>query len=822
MSLARCIPGLLAEGKLTAEQAERARAVYEQRVRHHARGMGAAAAEAIASEETVKALAAEAARTKRLKLITRQVQKDRLTDLARYNAGADGPLAPTSAAALIAADSKAPYLNVEGLRRAIKGEAHAEIDGILADHRRTLTGALRNRAQMDEIGRALFGETDGVGVAARELADAWSRVAEMLRQRFNAAGGNIAKLERWGLPQSHDPDLVRRAGSDAWIAAVWDRLDRTAMIDEDTGLPFTDLALELALRDVYETISTDGLVNVTPGTAVARSLANRRAEHRFLHFKSYEDWAAYQAEFGAGTAFDAMMGHIEAMSRDVAAMEILGPNPEATIRWLGDSIEKQAALFGTDPRSRDRAFAGRRQLQRLWDEYRGALRRPENRRLALGFGAVRSVQTAAKLGSATLSAVGDLGTQWVARRFNGLPATSTIGEYVKLLNPASDADRRFAVRRGLIAEEWASMTAAQNRYLAEELTGEVASRLAEGTLRLSGLTAWTQAGRWAFGMEFLDTLQGQFGKRLAELEPALRRTLERYGFTAADWDLIRATEPSLEHKGELFFRPQDVADQRLGDRLLAMVLTETDYAVPVADLRTRAMMNSIAPKGTIPGELARSALLFKSFGISVLINHGRRALEQPSVGGKLGYAAGLTIATMTMGALAVQLKEVAKGKDPRPMGSPEFVAAATLQGGGWGIFGDFFGAAENRFGGGFAQTLAGPVVQTAQNVGDATIGNAGKAARGEKTDVGRDVAKIVRQELPGSSIWYLRLAFNRYVADQLQAQIDPDFDERARRMERDAEDQGQQFFWAPGDYAPSRAPNFATAFEGAPDDTRDD
>jgi hypothetical protein len=79
------------------------------------------------------------------------------------------------------------------------------------------------------------------------------------------------------------------------------------------------------------------------------------------------------------------------------------------------------------------------------------------------------------------------------------------------------------------------------------------------------------------------------------------------------------------------------------------ILTETDYAVPVADLRTRAMMNSVAPKGTWIGELARSALLFKTFGISLMLTHGRRILEQ-SPATALGYALGFTAATTIGGA----------------------------------------------------------------------------------------------------------------------------------------------------------------------------
>jgi hypothetical protein len=111
---------------------------------------------------------------------------------------------------------------------------------------------------------------------------------------------------------------------------------------------------------------------------------------------------------------------------------------------------------------------------------------------------------------------------------------------------------------------------------------------------------------------------------------AWRAQWQRHGIGADTWDLIRSSALE-EHKGAAWLLPHNVPDQLAGDRLLGMIQTETDFAVPVADPRTRALMNGIAPKGTWVGEIARSALLFKTFGISVMVNHGRRMLEQSPV-----------------------------------------------------------------------------------------------------------------------------------------------------------------------------------------------
>ena len=159
------------------------------------------------------------------------------------------------------------------------------------------------------------------------------------------------------------------------------------MIDETTGQPFTGAALyRVAKEVVYPNIVSEGALNRTPGQAGRSAMANRMGEHRFIHYKSYDDWKASREQFGRGTAYDAMMGHIKGMSRNVAAMELLGPNPETGVRFMRDVMTGDETLYAPDAlRTRDTAEGQSKVVQRLWDEYRGALRQPENRNLALGF-----------------------------------------------------------------------------------------------------------------------------------------------------------------------------------------------------------------------------------------------------------------------------------------------------------------------------------------------------------------------------------------------------------------------------------------------------
>jgi hypothetical protein len=184
------------------------------------------------------------------------------------------------------------------------------------------------------------------------------------------------------------------------------------------------------------------------------------------------------------------------------------------------------------------------------------------------------------------------------------------------------------------------------------------------------------------------------------------------------------------------------------------------------------------------------------------------------------YAGGLIIGTTLMGALAMQLKALASGQDTRPMKdvpfvndktgelekNPGFWGAAMLQGGGFGIFGDFLYSANSRTGGGFAETLAGPLVDDAQSIANVVTAK----------HPSRSLVREAKGFVPGGNLWYTRLAFDRMLADQVEEAVNPDYRQSYARMRHYAQQQGSDFWWQPGATAPERAPDFSNATEGEP------
>ncbi len=69
--------------------------------------------------------------------------------------------------------------------------------------------------------------------------------------------------------------------------------------------------------------------------------------------------------------------------------------------------------------------------------------------------------------------------------------------------------------------------------------------------------------------------------------------------------------------------------------------------------------------------------------------------------------------------------------------------------------------------------------------------------------------------MPGRSLWYARLAFERLVEDEIEAAIDPIANARFRRIEKRARKDFDQRYWSrPGRGLPQRAPDLGAAVGG--------
>lgn len=852
MSIKQCLDSAEAQGSISADEREALETIYDQLVKVYGTA-DAAKVEMVArmrkdvEDRNRAALKSEAKR--------REVEN--LVLAFRDVRGQPDPAKALQALIEHHGQWQLPdgFTSVAGEAKAIERLALARIEELLHEFRPTaVTGRNRNLAGQHNVVREMAGQDTG-DAAAKHFARSVSSIFEDLRQAFNAEGGAIAKLDGWFAPQKHDRLALIRAGEAEWMRFIEPRLDPSKMRHPLTGQPMTSADLTASLKYIYENITSDGrglsadnqanlFGNVTAVRRGMGAISNQRTDHRFLVFKDADAWLEYQAEFGGGSnVVAAITDHIRGMAEDIAAMRVLGPNPEAMLGYLGDFVMKQAGFkragqaahfpdvteltgrklvakggwWSVDPESYARHMVAR--SEDMWDLFRGRTGAAVNREWAEVAQGVRNFNVGSKLGGAVLSSLPDAFSQMAARAYVGLPAARTILDVATSL---TGSNKREAQRAGLIADTYLHTFNDGARW-AGSMQGAAWTRIfADRVMAFSGLNAWTDAQHRSFGLSFMGGFAEMAARPWGDLPDQLRGAMQRYGIAESAWDAIRLDRTGAPRMG-LFIKPSEIADdmaaagrsgERIPERYLAMILQESEYgAIKEGTLRGRALMVGGNRPGTWTGEILRFFWQFKSFSVNVALLHGERAARYMIEHGGwrgAGYAGATLLTFMLGGLLSLQLKEVIYGKDPRPLDDPMLPLAAILQSGGFGIWGDLLNAETTRMGGGVASTLAGPTAGLIHDFASPVVSNAYRAMKGEKTTVGRDVAQLTGRYTPGSSLWYLRTAWSRIFTEGLQRQLDPQAHESFwRKAQAQHQDFGNEFWWPPGETTPLRGPRIS-------------
>ncbi|MEG2265686.1 MAG: hypothetical protein RSC68_15290, partial [Acinetobacter sp.] len=185
-----------------------------------------------------------------------------------------------------------------------------------------------------------FGKSSG-DTLAKQISDKMGDVFENMRDRFNRNGGDIGKLDDWGIPQSHNAEKLAVAGKQQWVDDATQTIDRNKYVNED-GTLYSDAQVKDLLEYSFDTIVTGGANKTKVGKASYQStskVTNKHSESRVLHFKDADAWMEYQSKYGGAQFVDLIESHIATMSRDIALVESLGSNPKMAMKILNDAAK---------------------------------------------------------------------------------------------------------------------------------------------------------------------------------------------------------------------------------------------------------------------------------------------------------------------------------------------------------------------------------------------------------------------------------------------------------------------------------------------------
>lgn len=714
-------------------------------------------------------------------------------------------------------DDKNNRLALEGLANGLFSNAIGRVeqaaDAVRPNFMARISQVItRDRGLQTEFINALHG-VPGARKEIQKAADVFHEVINELRVHFNAIGGQIGELENWGLP--HDWNRVRalNIGQARFVDDFLRYIDRNAYVHQD-GRHFTDQEMRAFLEEAWLTIVTDGASASQNGISVK---ANRHSKHRQIHLKP--DLASEALiTYGGANPLSSLFNHLRQIARDIALLETFGPNADRTFELL---VSKYATeIVRNDPKKLSAVDDQTEYLNRLFDHLAGNIVLPKNRTLADSLGAFRSLQSAAKLGGAVISSISDLATLHATALHNGLNPLKVALNSANIWSPKS---RKYARRLGLLTD---AVIGYSERYAMDNLTGKgIAQKTASLVINASGLNFVTDARRLGFSLTMMDALgaMSRRAKSLAALSAQDRAVLERKGVAQSDWEIW--TEAKLERHGQngklltpaaiLAVNGYDERVKRLSAaKLLGLLEEERDIAVVTPGARERVQLSFGTRPGTASGELVRSIVMFKAFPWALTQRYWERA--QAYGGLRYAFLASMYLSLTAFGAVALWIQDLLAGRDPRNLAfwdgsdkqqsiAARNVVAASLKGGGVGVFGDFLfyeqhGYSQNSL----AEMLAGPAVQSASQVFNLTQGNLAQALAGEQTDVASEAVKFARSNAPGANLWYTKALTDRFVFNALIEELEPGYFDRLQA--RQARREGTRYWWQPDEAAPDRFP----------------
>lgn len=669
---------------------------------------------------------------------------------------------------------------------------------------------------------------------AVSIAKILTKWQEVSRIEANRAGAWIGKVDDYGLRQTHNSDRLMRAGEAKWKADILPRLDLPRMFpdgppkDLDDWLHETFLNIVTGVRDANPSA---GKMAAFKGPG---NLAKKLSQERVLHFRTADDAFQYNIDYGMGNVRESYVTGMHQAAESTGLMQVLGTNPEYNLRAVVDAVRSR--LSRSDPaalKKFDDATRSGKRIDNAYLEVSGQTRRAASARLAAVGQGIRVWNTLTGLGGAVVSAVTDVPIRASLLRYQGQSYLQQLGKgllgpLARLADGMDSSDRKAVLSAAGYFNEVAMGNLAA-RFSPDDTIPGALNRATNTFFKWNLLAQWTDSMRRST-LEAMSHYWGGIADRsYAQLSDRNRMALTRFRIGEKEWGVI--SKGITEADGRKFLTPQAVREMdpnafrplatdrlreakaaavkvgkpeqaetsiikilddtraQMADRLQQFYADDLDSAVISPDARTQAFIRQGQQAGTPIGEALRMFWQFKSFGIAIMQRAFLRELRGYGPKASISQAKGialLMLGSLGFGYMAMTLKDLIKGKTPRPLDNPKTWTAAMAQGGGMGIYGDFLFGESSRLGGGFLETLGGPTVGKLADT--KRLFDAAKSGE----DVGAQGLRFVVSNTPGNNLFYSRMALDYLFLYEMQEAMSPGY---LRRMERKAEEERGQQWW---------------------------
>lgn len=657
---------------------------------------------------------------------------------------------------------------------------------------------------------------------ARAVAEVMIKHSEIMRTTLNNYGANIGKLDDWITKQYHDPDKLNGAAGRkvtnwkehqvAWREYIKTELDmeRTFSGSKNVDDILDQMYLSLRSGIFFKSEGLDGVYG-------SSSIAKKMSGERVLHFKDADARMRYDRKFGSDSLRESVIHGIQLSARNIGIMNSLGTKPKANFEKMLTILQKH--FVRQDPKF-DRKLKFE-QFKNEFAEIDGSVYQVDDAMGAKIGMSIRFLQGTGKLGFATISSFADLATYMTETRFQGRGLFTGLAEALSQMTGIGKTDKSVLDVLQVMSNTTVG-TMNQKMSMRGDMTGKFAS-LSNLFYRLNGLNWWTSNLKSAMTTGVARMYGMKKNLSFDKLTARERNILKLYNFDNAKWDMLRSIS-AIEADGKTYITAEKVSeipiesiDAYLGRKVSKrqadnfrtdlqisyrnLLLDRAMHGTPEPDAAVRATLNRGWQRGTKEGEMMRLFTQFKQFPVSIWMkivgremrgyapDDSKQLVGSLTRSGAIGLTSMVIFGTM-MGVLSLTVKDLLKGKTPRDFNKKENWFAAFVQGGGLGIYGDFlYSEFKNSYGGGLAETAAGPFI------GDLSRFIKMFTKLDNPKAMGKDALSILEGNTPFLNLYYTKSIYDYLIGHQLKEYLDPGYFRKMRR--RNEKNQGSSYFLTP-------------------------
>jgi hypothetical protein len=416
---------------------------------------------------------------------------------------------------------------------------------------------------------------------------------------LNREGAWIRSYSGYITRTSHDADAIRRAGPEKWIADTLPRLDLARSFGTSDMQRARD-ALRAMWRPMMQGEHYDfGKGEIEP---VYPNPARTASAARELHFKSGQDWRAYNQDYGVYDATRTVVDSLVRGARRTALMKEFGTRPaesfesdidliKGKLQRAADArssklsaLEQAASSAGADADAKakidkemdalrgeiaERAgdleefgkFVGQ---DRYWGspahnrfaQIDGTSMKPVNRTRAEFWRNWMAVQRMAKLGRVAFTHFASLPLKAMEARYWGIPVAERYGSLFRGLTQGGEGSAKREALDTMLAGLENRLGHMMAHYDVADAPAGFLAKWESTFFRLTGVSSVIDNQRGDAEAMFAAHIGRKRGQAWAEIGGDEQRVLRGFGIGEAEWKALHGVEWS-EFGGRRMLTPQD-------------------------------------------------------------------------------------------------------------------------------------------------------------------------------------------------------------------------------------------------------------------------